>query len=248
MKLQVFENYEQVSKHAAQILIEACRRQPQLVLGLATGSTPIGMYQEMIAAYQQGKVDFSRVTTFNLDEYYPIAPEHPQSFRRFMQEQLFDHVNINPEGIHFLCGTVQDIEQECRRYEEAIEAAGGIDIQVLGIGENGHIGFNEPGTPFHLGTHKVKLTETTIQANSRFFERMEDVPRFALTMGIRTIMHSRKLLLLANGEKKAAAIRAALNGPVTEDLPASVLQLHPDVTVIVDKAAAHLLEEVPDVL
>ncbi|UFJ41444.1 glucosamine-6-phosphate deaminase [Brevibacillus humidisoli] len=245
MKLQVFDNYDQVSRRAAEIVIEESRKHPQLVLGLATGSTPIGLYREMVQVYQRGQLDFSEATTFNLDEYYPITPDHPQSFRRFMQEHLFDHVNIAPERIHFLSGTAADVESECSRYEAAIEAAGGIDIQVLGIGENGHIGFNEPGTPFHLKTHKVALTENTIQANSRFFERIEDVPRHALTMGISSIMRSRKILLLASGEKKAEAIKAALQGPVTEELPASVLQLHPDVTVMVDKTAATQLEGVP---
>jgi len=241
MKLEIVPDYAELSRRAAEIVIAECRKRPQIVLGLATGATPIGMYRQLVQAYQRGRVSFLRATTFNLDEYYPIAPDHPHSFRRFMHQQLFDQVDLAAERIHFLRGTAADVERECSRYEAELEAVGGIDLQVLGIGENGHIGFNEPGTPFHLKTHKVALTEQTMRANARFFGSLADVPRHALTMGICSIMRSRKILLLASGEKKADALAAALLGPVTEAVPASVLQLHPDVTVIADKAAAQRL-------
>lgn len=245
MKLNILPDYTALSRLAAEIVITACREQPQIVLGLATGATPIGMYQQLVEAYQKGEVSFSQAMTFNLDEYYPIAADHPHSFRRFMQEHLFAQVDLAAERIHFLCGTATDVERECERYEAALEAVGGIDLQILGIGENGHIGFNEPGTPFHQKTHKVTLTEQTRRANARFFGSFADVPHHALTMGIRTIMRSRKIVLLASGEKKAEALAAALYGPVTEALPASVLQLHPDLTVIADEAAAARLPQAP---
>jgi glucosamine-6-phosphate deaminase len=242
VKVLRVENYEQVSNQAAEIVLTQLRNNPRLVLGLATGSTPVGFYRRIVERYRQEVLDFSAVTTFNLDEYYPIKRSHPQSFASYMNEHFFRHVNIPAEHIHILDGETADVEEECRRFERAIEEAGGIDIQILGIGRNGHIGFNEPGTSFQSRTHLVALTESTIQANSRFFADAVEMPRHALTMGIATIMQSKRILLLAAGAEKAEAIRLALQGPVTEALPASVLQLHPDVTVIVDAEAASLLE------
>jgi glucosamine-6-phosphate deaminase len=241
IQVKIVDDYAEISRFAAEEILAGWRKNPRIVLGLATGATPVGMYRELVKQYRENNLDFSGITTFNLDEYYPIAPEHPQSYRHFMQEQLFDHVNIKPEQTHIPNGAADDVEQECSRYEAALKASGGIDIQVLGIGENGHIGFNEPGTSFESGTHKVKLAESTIQANSRFFKDESQVPRYALTMGIRTIMASRKILLLASGERKAKAVAAMVQGPVTEDVPASILQRHPDVLLIADKAAAGLL-------
>lgn len=242
MKTVVLSNYEAVSQYAAQKIIAGLLENPKVVLGLATGSTPIGVYQQIINQYRAEELDFSNVTTFNLDEYYPIAGTHPQSYRYFMQENLFDALNVKPEQIHLPNGEASDVEEECKRYEAAIEAAGGIDIQILGIGENGHIAFNEPGTPFGSLTHLVNLTENTLQVNSRFFNDISEMPKHALTMGIKSIMQSKKILLLATGERKAEVLAQAINGPVTEQLPASVLQLHPDVEFVIDEQAASKLK------
>ncbi|MFY0545822.1 glucosamine-6-phosphate deaminase [Brevibacillus sp. H7] len=241
MKVVKVEKYEEVCEHASEMVLTAWKQHPQLVLGLATGSTPIGFYRRLVERYLQERLDFSGITTFNLDEYYPIKRSHPQSFARFMKEHFFDHVNIPAEQIHILNGEALDTGEECSRFEAGIDAAGGVDIQILGIGRNGHIGFNEPGTPFGSRSHLVALTASTIQANSRFFADPSEMPRHALTMGIQTIMKSKKILLLAVGEGKAEAIRLALQGPVTEAMPASILKRHPDVTLILDRGAASLL-------
>lgn len=201
----------------------------------------MGLYRELIAMYQRGEVDFSKVTTFNLDEYYPITPDHPQSYHYFMYQNLFNHINVQPENIHLPNGTAEPVEAECSNYERMIAAAGGIDLQVLGIGVNGHIGFNEPNPYLHARTHLTDLKEETIKVNSRFFQSEAEVPRQALTMGIGTILKARRILLLASGENKAQAIKKTVQGLVTTECPASFLQTHPDVTLLLDREAAALL-------
>lgn len=241
MLVEVFNDYEEMSRRAARHVAAAIRQKPDLVLGLATGSTPVGLYRELVRLFRKGELDFSRVTTFNLDEYYGLSASHEQSYHYFMQEHLFRHVNVALERIHIPDGQATDIQAECARYEQLLAEAGWVDLQILGIGGNGHIGFNEPGTDFGASTHLIELAPATIQANARFFKSPEDVPRRAISMGIKTIMRSREIILLASGRDKAEAIRAAIEGPVTNQVPASVLQLHPNVRVMIDQAAAALL-------
>ena len=237
MRIIVAENYEAMSRQAANILSSVVVMKPDCVLGLATGSTPIGTYQELIKRYQEGDLDFSKVKTVNLDEYVGLEPTHDQSYRYFMQTQLFDHVNINVENTNVPGGMAQDVEAECRRYDDVIASMGGIDIQVLGMGHNGHIGFNEPAEDFPKGTHQVDLAESTIEANARFFENRDMVPRKAVTMGIGSIMQARQILVVVSGEGKADIVEKAFRGPITPQVPASILQLHPDVILVGDKAA-----------
>ncbi len=237
MRIIVAENYEAMSRQAANILSSVVVMKPDCVLGLATGSTPIGTYQELIKRYEEGDLDFSRVKTVNLDEYVGLEPTHDQSYRYFMQSQLFDHVNINVENTNVPGGLAEDVEAECRRYDEVIASMGGIDIQVLGMGHNGHIGFNEPAEEFPMGTHQVDLAESTIEANARFFENRDMVPRKAVTMGIGSIMQARRILVVVSGEGKADIVEKAFRGPVTPKVPASILQMHPDVILVGDKAA-----------
>ncbi len=213
---------------------------PNCVLGLATGSTPIGLYADLVSDCKEGKISFKDVSTYNLDEYRGLAGDHDQSYRYFMNVNLFDHVDIDKAATHVPDGACEDADAACAAYEEAIEAAGGVDIQLLGLGHNGHIGFNEPCDEFPKATHCVTLTESTIQANSRLFDSIDEVPREAYTMGIGTIMKAKKILVVANGEGKADIVRRAFFGPVTPEVPASILQFHPDVTVIVDAAAGAL--------
>ena len=237
MRIIVAENYEAMSRQAANILSSVVCMKPDCVLGLATGSTPIGTYQELIKRYQEGDLDFGKVKTVNLDEYVGLEPTHDQSYRYFMQTQLFDHVNIDVANTNVPGGMAQDVEAECRRYDEIIASMGGIDIQVLGMGHNGHIGFNEPAEHFPKGTHQVDLAESTIEANARFFENRDMVPRKAVTMGIGSIMQARRILVVVSGEGKADIVEKAFRGPVTPQVPASILQLHPDVILVGDKAA-----------
>lgn len=241
IKVIVCKDYDTLSKKAAALFAAVVAQNPEAVLGLATGSSPVGTYQELIRLYEEGLLDFSNIKTVNLDEYYPLSPENDQSYHYFMDKNLFDHINIQKANVHVPNGNAADIELACQEHEETIRELGGIDIQLLGIGNNGHIAFNEPDESFSGGTHVVKLTQSTIQANARFFERVEDVPTQAISMGIGSIMHARKIVLVANGEGKAQAIRDTLEGPITPKVPASVLQLHPDVTILVDEAAASLL-------
>lgn len=219
---------------------------PESVLGLATGSTPLQMYKQLIAVHETVGLDFSRARSFNLDEYIGLAPENPQSYHYFMQQNFFSRINIKPENIYIPNGMAEDIEAEGKYYDSLIDQMGGIDLQVLGIGQNAHIGFNEPDVKFEATTHKVKLDEETIQANARFFADAEEVPRYAISMGIKTIMLARKVILLANGRNKAEAVCKAVCGSVSPAAPASILQLHRDVTVIVDQEAAAKLP--PEVL
>ncbi len=238
IKIIIVDNYEQMSKKAAAMIEAQVLLKRNSVLGLATGSTPEGMYQELVKKYQENEVNFQDVTTFNLDEYYPIASDSPQSYAYYMHEHFFKHVNVREHYQNIPNGSNTNVEETCQAYDRAIEASGNIDLQILGIGTNGHIGFNEPDVKFEAGTHLVELDEETIEANARFFEHIEDVPKQALSMGIRNIMHSKKIILMASGQNKAKAIRAMLKGPVTPELPASILQLHQDVTLIIDEAAA----------
>lgn len=238
MRIITVKDYEELSKKAANIIASQITLKPNSVLGLATGSTPVGTYRELVRIYKEGDISFSEIVTFNLDEYYGLDKENPQSYYYFMMENLFSHVNINQKNTYIPDGRAKNIDKECIDYEDKIKQAGGIDLQLLGIGRNGHIGFNEPDVKFEAQTHLVTLDEDTIEANSRFFSSMEEVPRRAISMGIKTIMHSRKILLLASGEEKAETIKNMIHGKITPELPASVLQLHPDVVVLLDEKAA----------
>lgn len=243
MRVYRTEDYQSMSRKAAAIIAAQIISNPTSVLGLATGSTPIGTYQQLIQWYQNGDLSFAQVQSVNLDEYCGLPETHDQSYRYFMQHNLFDHVDINNENTYVPNGMAEDIQAECNRYNQIIQKLGGIDLQLLGMGHNGHIGFNEPAPAFELGTHCVDLAESTIQANARFFASMEEVPRKALTMGIRNIMHARRILVVVSGEDKADIVLRAFHGSVTPEIPASVLQLHPDVILVGDRAALHKLEE-----
>ena len=237
MRIIVCETYEEMSKKAAAIVAGQIAIKPDCVLGLPTGSTPVGMYTILGEMNKNGEVDFSEVVTFNLDEYYKIDPKNEQSYRYFMNDKLFSKINIKPENAHVLYGLAEDPEAECAQYEDMISQSGGIDLQVLGIGQNGHIGFNEPDSALNAVTHLTSLTESTVNANSIFFASRDEMPRSALTMGIGSILKARKIILLANGENKRDAVRALLNNEITTDVPASILKVHPDVTLICEKAA-----------
>jgi glucosamine-6-phosphate deaminase len=238
MKIIRAKDYKDMSRKAANIISAQVIMKPACVLGLATGGTPVGTYAQLIDWYNKGDVDFSEVTTVNLDEYRGIRRDNPQSYWYFMHKNFFDSVNVQPDRIHVPDGANPDAEAACREYDAVIRRVGGIDLQLLGIGPDGHIGFNEPGAAFELGTHCVNLTESTIEANKRFFEKLEDVPRQAYTMGIKSIMQARKVLMIANGANKADIIRTAFFGPVTPEVPASILQMHPDFTLVLDAEAA----------
>ncbi|MDF2869000.1 MAG: glucosamine-6-phosphate isomerase [Anaerocolumna sp.] len=242
MRIYIAADYEDMSRKAANILSAQIILKPDSVLGLATGSTPIGIYRQLIDWYQKGDLDFKEVRTVNLDEYKGISPENQQSYHYFMKENLFRHVNIDLSNTYLPDGLAKDSEEECSRFDEVIEQSGGIDIQLLGLGHNGHIGFNEPGGSFEKGTHLVALAQSTIEANSRLFKEGEEVPAEAYTMGIQSIMMARKIVLVVSGRDKAEILKAAINGPVTPFVPASILQMHSDFHVIADKEAAALLE------
>ena len=237
MKIIRAKDYKDMSRKAANIISAQVIMKPNCVLGLATGGTPVGTYKQLIDWYNKGDLDFSEVTTVNLDEYRGLPRENPQSYWYFMHDNLFNHVNIDPSRINLPDGTNLDAAAECARYDEVIHNVGGIDLQLLGIGHDGHIGFNEPGAAFELGTHCVSLTQETIEANKRFFESIDDVPRQAYTMGIKTIMQARKVLLVASGKDKAAIVKKAFFGPVTPEVPASILQMHPDFILVGDEDA-----------
>lgn len=237
------KDYNEVSRKAAQIMAAQIIAKPQSVLGLATGSTPVGMYQQMVEWCKAGDLDFSQITSVNLDEYKGLSGENDQSYRYFMNTNLFDHVNIDKARTFVPNGLEEDSEKACADYNEVIRSVGGVDMQLLGIGGNGHIGFNEPSDAFEKETHCVDLTESTIKANARFFASMDEVPKQAYTMGIKNIMEAKKILLVANGEAKAEALYNSLYGSITPQVPASILQLHPDVTVVADEAALSLIKE-----
>lgn len=231
------KDYQDMSRKAANIISAQVIMKPGCVLGLATGSTPIGIYRQLIDWYEKGDLDFSKVSTVNLDEYRGLKHTDTQSYYYFMRENLFGHVNIREDATFVPDGTNEDAEAACANHEEIIRSLGGIDLQLLGLGNNGHIGFNEPGAAFEKETHCVDLTKSTIEANSRFFASIDEVPTQAYTMGIRTIMQAKKILVVVNGEGKADIVARAFWGPVTPEVPASILQMHPDVTVVADEAA-----------
>jgi glucosamine-6-phosphate deaminase len=241
MEIIIEPDYEKMSKTSARIIAREIHRKYDLVLGLATGDTPIGTYQELVKVHKEEGLDFSKVKTFNLDEYVGLAPLHKNSYNLFMWDNLFKHVSVNAENVYVPQGNTDDPEEFSHWYEEQIRKAGGIDLQVLGIGRDGHIGFNEPGSSFASRTRVKALHKQTIEDNARFFEKQEDVPRFAITMGVGTILEARKILLIANGEKKADVCAQFIEGPVTSQITASALQLHSYVTIVLDKAAASKL-------
>ena len=240
MKVIVVENYQQIGQLGAQIIAGVIKNNPNAVLGLATGTSPIGIYQNLVEMCQKGEISFANVKTVNLDEYVGLDGTHPQSYRYFMNDNLFNHVDIDKANTFVPNGVAENLQEECTRYTTLVNNLVQ-DIQLLGIGSNGHIAFNEPGTPFDSTTHVVNLTENTIKDNSRLFEDISQVPTKALTMGIANIMNAKRILIVANGKNKAQAVYDMVKGQVNTTCPASVLQNHPDVTVIVDKDAASLL-------
>lgn len=237
MKFYEVATYKEMSRKAANIISAEIISNPKAVIGLATGSTPIGTYNQLIEWCKKGDLDFAQVTTVNLDEYYGLSGDNEQSYRYFMNDHLFDHVNIDKNNTHVPNGLAKDPKAEGERYDAFIKEIGGIDLQLLGIGIDGHIGFNEPDDVFVKETHLVDLDESTIQANSRFFESADEVPKKALTMGMMSIMQAKKILMVVSGENKEQILKEALTGPITPKNPASILQVHPDVTVIFTKQA-----------
>ena len=237
MRIYECADYSVMSRQAANIISAQVILEPQCVLGLATGSTPIGTYEQLVEWYKKGDLSFAGVRSVNLDEYRGLSAEHDQSYRYFMQTHLFDHVDIRRENTNVPNGMAEDPAAECARYDQIIRDLGGIDLQLLGMGHNGHIGFNEPTDYFPLGTHLVDLTQSTIEANKRFFASEADVPRQALTMGVGSIMSAKSVLVVVSGADKAAIVRSAFCGPITPQVPASILQLHPNVTLVGDRAA-----------
>ena len=243
MKIISAPEYQSMSRKAANIISAQVILFPNSVLGLATGSTPLGVYSQLIEWYKKGDIDFSRVHSVNLDEYCNLPVEHEQSYRNYMNTNFFHHVNIPMENTNVPNGLAKDIDAECKRYDNVISSLGGIDLQLLGIGHTGHIGFNEPDEDFDKTTHCVKLKQQTIDANARFFENAGEVPKYAITMGIKAIMQAKKLLLVANGAGKAEILYRSLFGPITPAVPASILQLHNDVTIVADEAALTVIRE-----
>lgn len=243
MRLIIVDNYDELSKRAAREISKVIKIKSNSVLGLATGSSPVGMYKELIKMYKNGEIDFSKIKTINLDEYVGLNSEHEQSYRYFMNENLFNHVNININNTFLPNGLAKDLNIECKEYDKKIGELGGIDVQLLGIGSNGHIGFNEPDEKLSSGTHVIKLSEDTIEDNSRFFNNIYEVPKKAITMGVGEIMKAKKIVLIASGENKAEAIKELLSGNIKTENPSSMLQMHRDVTVIIDKEAAKLISE-----
>lgn len=243
MRVISAKDYTDVSRKAANIISAQIILKPDCVLGLATGSSPIGAYQQLIRWHEKGDLDFSQVRTVNLDEYVGLSVINPQGYAYFMRHNLFDHVNINPHNTNIPNGMDPNAARECARYDSVIRGLGGVDLQLLGLGVNGHIGFNEPSDEFVKGTHKVDLTDITVNANARFFDNIEDVPRAAYTMGILDIIQARRVVMVANGEHKAQAVLESFWGPVTPRVPASILQLHPDFTLVADEAALSLVQD-----
>lgn len=242
MRIYKAKDYVDMSRKAANIVSAQVIMKPNCVLGLATGSTPIGLYKQLVEWYNKGDLDFSEVMTVNLDEYKGLSRDNDQSYYYFMHQNLFDHVNIPAENTYLPNGMEPDSQKECQEYTDLLQSLGGVDLQLLGIGHNGHIGFNEPGEAFDKQVHCVNLTQSTIEANKRFFASADDVPKQAYTMGIKTIMQAKKILIVVNGENKADIVERAFFGPVTPEVPASILQLHNDVTLVGDEAALAKIE------
>jgi len=240
MKVIKVKDYQELSQYASKIIIDLIKEKPNATLGLATGSSPLGLYENLIESYKKGEISFKDVKTFNLDEYIGLPKTHKESYYSFMHRNLFDHTDIRKENINLPNTEGEDIEKEVKRYNDSFNQAS-IDLQLLGIGSNGHIGFNEPGTPFDKETSVTKLAENTREDNKRFFNSMDEVPEYAITIGIKNILQAKKILLIANGKNKADAINKLINGEVTEDFPASALKNHPDVTIVIDEEAAELI-------
>lgn len=243
MKIIEAKDYQDLSRKAANIISAQTIIKPNCVLGLATGSSPIGTYKQLIEWYNKGDIDFSQVRTVNLDEYKGLSQDNPQSYYYFMYENFFKHINIDLRNVNIPNGLEEDIEKECRRYDQVISSLGGIDLQLLGLGNNGHIGFNEPYESFNKTTHCVALTQSTIDANARFFNSPDEIPRYAYTMGIGNIMNAEKILLIVSGKGKAQILKEVIEGPIIPTVPASILQLHKDVTVIADQEALQFIEK-----
>ncbi len=243
MKLIIEKDYENISKRAANEILKIVNNKEHSILGLATGSSPVGLYEELIKLNEEKKIDFSKVTTINLDEYIGISNNHPQSYRYFMNDTLFNHINIDKNNTYVPNGNAKDMEAECVGYDKKIRDLGGIDLQLLGIGGNGHIAFNEPDEELVVGTHVTGLTESTIEANSRFFDSIDEVPKKAITMGLGEIMKAKSIILIASGKGKVEAIAKLFSGKITTKSPATLLSVHNDVTVIIDEQAASLLNQ-----
>lgn len=241
MNILTFDSDDKLNEAAANIIVGQIQTIPRAVLGLATGGTPVGIYKQVVRDFQRGMFSFRNVTTFNLDEYVHIPEDHPESYHTYMKTNLFAHIDLPASQCHIPNGNAADLEAECRRYDEAIELAGQIDLQLLGLGHNGHIGFNEPAHALIKGTHIVNLAEKTREANARFFSAIDEVPKQALTMGVGTILKAKKILLVVKGADKADIVKRALQGPITTDVPASLLQTHPNLIVLLDSAAAKAL-------
>ncbi len=241
MLVDIVEDYEALSEKSAQKIAEIIKSKPTAVIGFATGSTPVGLYQRLVQYHKNDGLDFSGLTTFNLDEYIGLPADHIQSYAYFMWRHLFSHVNVKKGAVHIPDGMSEDVDSHCAWYEEQIEKAGGLDVQILGIGANGHLAFNEPGSSLGSRTRIKTLTTETVNSNARFFDTTEQVPKYAITMGVGTIMEARQLLLMASGAGKAEAIRATLEGPVTAMVPATIVQLHRDAHTIIDEMAASKL-------
>ncbi|WP_339790493.1 glucosamine-6-phosphate deaminase [Paenibacillus sp. FSL R7-0313] len=241
MNIRIFENEEDLNATGAGLIASLLQTKPRAVLGLATGSSPVGIYKQLITLYQKGLVSFSQASSFNLDEYVGLPTEHHESYRSFMNEQLFKHIDIDIARTQVPDGQAADLEQECNSYEQRLDDRGPVDLQLLGIGHNGHIGFNEPGTELTGRTHVVDLKDETRKANARFFDSIDEVPAQAITMGVGTILKAKQILLIARGEEKAEIIREAFMGPITTACPASLLQCHPNVVVLLDRAAGRLV-------
>lgn len=238
MKIIITKDYKELSSVAANIIEKLIQQKENSILGLATGSTPIGLYEELIQKYNEGKISFKNVTTVNLDEYIGLSGDHNQSYRYFMNNTLFNHIDINKDNTYVPNGKAENLNEECTKYENNIDSLGGIDLQILGIGTNGHIGFNEPSSKLELYTHIEDLTESTIHANSRFFDSIEDVPTTAISMGIGSIFKAKEIVLLASGESKAKIMKSLEDSVISPLIPASFLKLHPNVTIIMDEEAA----------
>ena len=243
MDIYITKDYDEMSKKAAEVVASVVKEKENPILGLATGGTPAGLYKELIAMNKAEEIDFSKTSAFNLDEYYPISKESDQSYHYFMRENLFKHINIDTDKTYIPDGSAEDVEKESEAFDKLVRDTGGVDMQILGIGTNGHIAFNEPADNFPTKTQKVNLTESTIEDNARFFDNIDDVPKEAITMGIGTIMNSKRIIMLASGANKAEAIKETVLGNVRPQLPASILQFHKDVTIVLDEAAASELLE-----
>lgn len=241
MNLLTFEDNAKLNEAGANIIVSLVQTNPRAVLGLATGGTPVGIYEQIVRDFKQGLVSFRNVTSYNLDEYVGLPEDHPESYHTYMRQHLFDHIDIPAASTHLPNGNAEDPSAECAAYDEKIERSGQIDLQLLGIGHNGHIGFNEPDTDLIRGTHVVTLAEETLKANARFFDSIDDVPKQAITMGIGSILKAKSILLVVRGADKAEIVKRALTGPITTDVPASLLQTHPRLTVLLDRDAARLL-------